>query len=57
MLVATPASQPAIAATRMIQINDVLLEPTTQLIFTRRLFATTSATRITSVATSSAAHV
>jgi hypothetical protein len=40
----------------MIQISDVRLEPTTQLIFTRRVLATISATRTTKNAASRKAH-
>ena len=40
----------------MIQISDAWEEPTTQLIFTRRVFATTSATRTTRKAASRNAH-
>ena len=40
----------------MIQISEVWLEPTTQLIFTRRVFATMSATRMTKKAASRNAH-
>ena len=40
----------------MIQISEVRLEPTTQLIFTLRVFATISATRTTKNAASRKAH-
>ena len=48
--VTIPSSQPSRAATRMIQTSDAWLEPTTQLSFTYRVFATASAMTMTSSA-------
>ena len=52
LLVTSPSSHPRIAATRMIQTSEAFVSPKTQLSFTLRVFASTSATRQTSSAMS-----
>ncbi len=56
-LVRIPSNQPSTAAARMIQTSDAWPVPTTQLSFTCRVFATTSAIRTTSRAMKPTAHV
>src|SRR5947209_18032756 len=56
-LVKIPSSQPRTAAARMIQTSDAWPVPTTQLSFTCRVFAATSAISTTSSATRPNAQV